>query len=674
MKSHFFWVILTLYGALPHLASAHSTQEVKISKWLKPIGLSQWQRYEYGAVETYREYLLGIDDGYVKYELPSLDLTVPKNFPKRKEIPYVQLVESGVQSLLFEYKNYEGQVTSAWYLLLAMGNYSKITPQLLEWVNAKIFPDQDLLKSIYQWLLPTYRSVFEDLTYEEQLLITAKLESARQFVLLACQQKSLKQYKLWLKEHQMSYDEKWCGFFSRRLQKKQWTIKDCLFWIDQIESDLPAIKPKNQASSHYQIIQKINENYMIGCDAKGNYYLLDGSCKELSEAYDFIKVINNDDIAMYVSIDDLEPYHLYIDQTDGTLIKPYLSSWKSWRWVNDSCVTYRDKQGMGVYYIQSGRKICSESELIIPYDHYGIFGVFTEQDGQRSVKFYDANGVERFSDQEFGWYDLRWLFGGEGSELAELDYLSPPASFIPVNDHRYLAITNKEGRKGLLGYGGKVLLPFEYDSLSVTDDPSIFYAYHFRKGREVYYIASDAEICSVIDLSLDKGECSFLKYPMNVIKFPNGDTLFFADTEEKWRLAAAQQMPAWCYAHLSDGERCSGSYRLFNGYAIMDHRMLAPHGWRLAGTDDFDCLLNGGGHDQKVNRILFQESNKGASYRQANGKYIEDKAATHYWLKDGTVKSISVSNDREGLYLKACPNKNTKSDWGDGYYVRCVKD
>lgn len=106
----------------------------------------------------------------------------------------------------------------------------------------------------------------------------------------------------------------------------------------------------------------------------------------------------------------------------------------------------------------------------------------------------------------------------------------------------------------------------------------------------------------------------------------------------------------------------------------MDHRMLAPHGWRLAGTDDFDCLLNGGGHDQKVNRILFQESNKGASYRQANGKYIEDKAATHYWLKDGTVKSISVSNDREGLYLKACPNKNTKSDWGDGYYVRCVKD
>lgn len=109
------------------------------------------------------------------------------------------MVESGVQSLLFEYKNYEGQVTSAWYLLLAMGNYSKITPELLKWVNAKIFPDQDLLKSIYQWLLPTYRSVFEDLTYEEQLLITAKLESARQFVLLACQQKSLKQYKLWLK-------------------------------------------------------------------------------------------------------------------------------------------------------------------------------------------------------------------------------------------------------------------------------------------------------------------------------------------------------------------------------------------------------------------------------------------------------------------------------------------
>jgi len=673
MKSQVFLVGLSVFCALGFKALAQSTEEVKISKWLKPIGLSQWRQYEYGAYNTYREYLLGDDDGYVKYEWVSLNLTVPRKFPKKKEIPYVQLVESGVQSLLLEYKNYRGKVTSAWYWLLAMGNYCKMTPQLLKWANDKLFPDQDLLKAIYQWVLPTYRCVFEDLTYEEQVLITGKLEAARQYVLIACQEKSLKRYKLWLKEHQMEFDEKWCGFFNRRLQKKQWTIEDCLFWIQQVERDLPAIKSKDQASAHYQIIQKINAHYMIGCDAKGNYYLLDGGYKVISNAYAFIKVLDNDDIAMYESIEDLVPYHYYFEESDGSLIKPYLSSWKRWRWASDSSLTYLDQVGMGIYFIHSGRTICTGSKIIVPYEHFGIFGVMKEQDGQRSVHFYNNDGVELFSDQEFGWYDFRELYGDNPSGWEEWDYLSPPASFSSLNDFNYLQITNSERHEALIGYRGRVLLPFEYDSIRTTTDPNVFYAYHYQKGREVYYIASDEEICSVVDLSLQKGNCAFLKYPLNVVAYRNGDTLFHARTHEEWTLAATHHIPAWCYLLQPNGERAPGSYRLYNGYALTDGRDLAPPSWRLAGMDDFECWSKDVAHSFTMGNALYPKWSCGHGYRQADGGYIHDDPNFNYWVKEGwgmSIEALSPHKGRQPIH----PLNLADTSLGKGYWVRCVKE
>lgn len=82
----------------------------------------------------------------------------------------------------------------------------------------------------------------------------------------------------------------------------------------------------------------------------------------------------------------------------------------------------------------------------------------------------------------------------------------------------------------------------------------------------------------------------FMRYNLDVECFRNGDSIFHAETPEMWENAAISRIPAWCYPK----DTLNGKYtgKLYNAYAVMDPRGLAPEGWRLPNEDDMAFVIN----------------------------------------------------------------------------------
>ena len=72
---------------------------------------------------------------------------------------------------------------------------------------------------------------------------------------------------------------------------------------------------------------------------------------------------------------------------------------------------------------------------------------------------------------------------------------------------------------------------------------------------------------------------------LNVSKFKNGDLIKEAKTNEEWNDALDNGIPAWCYL---DNDPSNGKTlgKLYNYYAVINLKGLAPEGWHIA--DDYD--------------------------------------------------------------------------------------
>lgn len=76
---------------------------------------------------------------------------------------------------------------------------------------------------------------------------------------------------------------------------------------------------------------------------------------------------------------------------------------------------------------------------------------------------------------------------------------------------------------------------------------------------------------------------------LDVVCFRNGDTIPQALSRDEWARASGEGRPMWCYPGFAKSTNKPGS-RLYNGYAIIDKRGLAPIGWRVATAHDWDTL------------------------------------------------------------------------------------
>jgi uncharacterized protein (TIGR02145 family) len=76
---------------------------------------------------------------------------------------------------------------------------------------------------------------------------------------------------------------------------------------------------------------------------------------------------------------------------------------------------------------------------------------------------------------------------------------------------------------------------------------------------------------------------------LNIGKFRNGDPIPEAKSPEEWKNAGKNRQPAWC-AYKFDNSNIEKFGRLYNFYAVIDTRGLAPSGWRIPTEEDFKEL------------------------------------------------------------------------------------
>ncbi len=246
-----------------------------------------------------------LSSAYVEYKGPFFDVVVPETLPEKNSIPYEELLFSSIHSLLYEYKNYDGQFNLTAFSVFALGNYNRLGRETLEILNESILPNKKYLEMIYQWVKPYIVKTFNSLTYKEQKRLLVKLSMAERYVLNAMKEKNTAKYNQWLKANGYEYENKLVGFLNRRIDKKQWKIEDCEYWINVLKTHFtPLLKDKNQLKSHYQVSDIINDKYIIACDHIAYYYILDKQYnKVFKDKFRLIQFNGSDELLAYPELD-----------------------------------------------------------------------------------------------------------------------------------------------------------------------------------------------------------------------------------------------------------------------------------------------------------------------------------------------------------------------------------
>jgi len=76
---------------------------------------------------------------------------------------------------------------------------------------------------------------------------------------------------------------------------------------------------------------------------------------------------------------------------------------------------------------------------------------------------------------------------------------------------------------------------------------------------------------------------------LDVATFRNGDAIPQAKTNEEWEAAGENKQPAWCYYenNTANGTKYG---KLYNWYAVVDARGLAPGGWHVPTDEEWTVL------------------------------------------------------------------------------------
>ena len=86
------------------------------------------------------------------------------------------------------------------------------------------------------------------------------------------------------------------------------------------------------------------------------------------------------------------------------------------------------------------------------------------------------------------------------------------------------------------------------------------------------------------------GNQEWMTLNLDVSIFMNGDSIPEAKTGEQWERLGEKGRPAWCY-YQNDPDNGDKYGRLYNWYAVNDHRGLCPEGWRVPASEDWEELI-----------------------------------------------------------------------------------
>ena len=179
------------------------------------------------------------------------------------------------------------------------------------------------------------------------------------------------------------------------------------------------------------------------------------------------------------------------------------------------------------------------------------------------------------------------------------------------------------------------------------------------------------------------GEQVWMAMNLNTNHFRNGDLILEARTQEEWNRANQKCIPAWC--HYNNDPMYSRTYgKLYNLYAIIDPRGLAPEGWRIPNTHDWVELINSlGGPDiagKKLKSVSEWKDPQGLDSIGFNALPGGCRSDTEFMKKaySGFWWSSAHISPKHGFYLYLMEGSNCihlffcSKDFG--YSVRCIKN
>lgn len=142
---------------------------------------------------------------------------------------------------------------------------------------------------------------------------------------------------------------------------------------------------------------------------------------------------------------------------------------------------------------------------------------------------------------------------------------------------------------------------------------------------------------------------------LSATTFQNGDSILQIMNDEDWEKAGNDKIPAFTYQIFNDTIRST----LYNYYAVVDPRGLAPKGWRIPNMKELKLI-----DSSIIGQIFCFGKNFG-------GTFSNSGMMTGFW-------SSTPYDDDFAYFLQytGWKNKEFNSDWGLkglGFSVRCLR-
>ena len=185
---------------------------------------------------------------------------------------------------------------------------------------------------------------------------------------------------------------------------------------------------------------------------------------------------------------------------------------------------------------------------------------------------------------------------------------------------------------------------------------------------------------------IEIGEQIWMLKNLDTEHFQNGDPIPEAKTDKEWKDAGKANKAAWCY--YQNDSKYAGYGKLYNWYAVVDPRCIAPNGWhvpsdeewtklahtlgenagkKLKTSDGWDGLLGfiGGNGDNSTNFSAIP-----AGYRVNYGGFNSLKKQTFWWStnEDSEHRAWYRYITHTDTFFRSSAYHKTY-----GFSVRCLK-
>jgi uncharacterized protein (TIGR02145 family) len=200
------------------------------------------------------------------------------------------------------------------------------------------------------------------------------------------------------------------------------------------------------------------------------------------------------------------------------------------------------------------------------------------------------------------------------------------------------------------------------------------------------------------------GSQTWMTENLNASTFRNGDPIPEAKSKEEWEKAVKEKRPAWCYLNnrsIQDDPKNGDKYgKLYNWWAVIDSRGLAPKGWHIPSDDEWTILVNNlDGIDEAGGKLKSLNTNwkiKGEYYNNSgfsalpmgwrdnfgdfHGHYETGSIGCNWWSSSedennvynfSVIELINYQNSGKNI-TKTMRNKYCEDCFS--FAIRCVKD